>query len=560
MALRNHHTILKHYLDLNLKVEKEEYVMAEVETMVKEKIELPMEAIFNEFCSEDVVMQFDKIYLDLGVINPAHLKEELVSAYCRALRHFFEQKLAFSKNFSIAGGPVYGDILSESRQMTVTEKIQEDIFHFLKYGYWPVLSSAAKENYDQLFPEQLEQSESFADRVLEMISQNAVAATRFELQTQPAAVNILLKRWKGQMAIFERVNFHLVIFIALRCSADSDLTGRTIPLQLTTKPAILKQFSEMAKWIQGKGFSFHQQFRQELETLFSSGYFIDNSISEDLRSFWKEILKLISSNQSPRTATEESPLIKTGNDTSNSDDRESKENKQNGNADSPTSSQDVNESGEQQFSNDQADNNKNQTSSSQKEIFTNKPLAALETWREKHDSFTRNELPDKAVFISNAGLVLLHPFLPAFFKALGLVEDNAFRDTESAQKAIHLLEYLATGTEQPLEAGLIFNKILCGWPVEMPLSRFIGLSSIEKNEARSLLQAVVTHWSALKNSSPEALQQAFLTRPGKLTDDAGIWQLKVESSGLDILLGQLPWSISVIKLPWMIGHIIVDWN
>ena len=142
---------------------------------------------------------------------------------------------------------------------------------------------------------------------------------------------------------------------------------------------------------------------------------------------------------------------------------------------------------------------------------------------------------------------------------MGLVQNDAFIDSNSTERAIHLLQYLATGSKDFFEAELVFNKILCGRPIETPVSRFVELTAMEKNEARSLLQAVIEHWGALKNSSPEALQEAFLTRSGKLTDDMGIWQLKIESSGLDILLQQLPWSISTIKLPWMQTILFADW-
>ena len=51
-----------------------------------------------------------------------------------------------------------------------------------------------------------------------------------------------------------------------------------------------------------------------------------------------------------------------------------------------------------------------------------------------------------------------------------------------------------------------------------------------------------------------------MLRPGKLTlrGDRD-WLLQVESSGCDVLLDQLPWSISTIRLPWMESLLWVEW-
>jgi hypothetical protein len=45
---------------------------------------------------------------------------------------------------------------------------------------------------------------------------------------------------------------------------------------------------------------------------------------------------------------------------------------------------------------------------------------------------------------SDAGLVILHPYLSRYFDVLGLMEGREFRDEESADRAVHLLQYLAT--------------------------------------------------------------------------------------------------------------------
>ena len=53
----------------------------------------------------------------------------------------------------------------------------------------------------------------------------------------------------------------------------------------------------------------------------------------------------------------------------------------------------------------------------------------------------------------------------------------------------------------------------------------------------------------------------FLTRAGQLSVDAeGDWLLRVEPRTVDILLDQLPWGISMIKLPWMSRLMRVEWR
>ena len=84
---------------------------------------------------------------------------------------------------------------------------------------------------------------------------------------------------------------------------------------------------------------------------------------------------------------------------------------------------------------------------------------------------------------------------------------------------------------------------------------------LRPEEAAAMLEAVIRHWEVLKNTSIDGLRSAFLNRPGKVTprEDGG-WLLQVEASGVDILLDQLPWTVSMIKLPWMNTMMWVEWR
>lgn len=167
---------------------------------------------------------------------------------------------------------------------------------------------------------------------------------------------------------------------------------------------------------------------------------------------------------------------------------------------------------------------------------------------------------DAALFVPNGGIVLLHAFLVRFFDVLGLLDGSDFRDESGRQRAIYLLHYLAAGQEAMPEYELVLPKFLCGLPLNIPLSHEVALSAEEKEECEGLLEAVIGNWGALGEASPDALREAFLQRPGKLRKRDTGWLLEVEKDTLDILLDRLPWSISIVKLPWMDEMLRVEWR
>lgn len=171
----------------------------------------------------------------------------------------------------------------------------------------------------------------------------------------------------------------------------------------------------------------------------------------------------------------------------------------------------------------------------------------------------RQSIEGEEVFVSNCGLVILHPFLVSFFKALNLLAGRQFLHSEAHQRAVLLLHYLATGKTEAGEFELVWQKFLCGFPLEETLPNRIALSDQEKEESAALLKAVTEHWPPLKNTSAEGLQQTFLQRDGKLQPTAEGWRLTVEQKTVDVLLGKLPWNLSTFRLPWMEQLVQVDW-
>lgn len=170
------------------------------------------------------------------------------------------------------------------------------------------------------------------------------------------------------------------------------------------------------------------------------------------------------------------------------------------------------------------------------------------------------EINEDGVFISHAGLIILHPYLLYFFKELGLLENEDFKDQNARQTAIHLLHYLATGLDHPFEYDLLFEKYLCGLPIDEPVERFVELTPRMKEESDEMLKAVVHHWKILKGTSPDGLREGFLQRSGKLIIKSFQHRLIIENNSIDILLDHLPWGYSVVSLPWLEKILYVDWR
>jgi len=180
--------------------------------------------------------------------------------------------------------------------------------------------------------------------------------------------------------------------------------------------------------------------------------------------------------------------------------------------------------------------------------------------KEQIKESVNNHQLKEGVYIENAGLILLHPFLPAYFKDLEIINnENRFISPDSHVRAAVLLYYLQCGNEKYNEWEMPLNKILCGMQHIDLIPNGIKLKKKEKEESKLLLQTVVSYWDALKGSSIEALQNTFFQRQGKITPKDNSWLIQIERTGVDILLDRLPWSIGAIKLPWLKEIIHTEW-
>jgi hypothetical protein len=166
---------------------------------------------------------------------------------------------------------------------------------------------------------------------------------------------------------------------------------------------------------------------------------------------------------------------------------------------------------------------------------------------------------DEVFIVSNAGLVILGPFLKHFFSNLGYLEDKNFKDQSSQERAALLLQNLVDPNAEYAEEDLLLNKILCGIPIHQAIPIKASFSDAEKEESMALLESVAHHWEALKTTSGPAMAKGFFPREGSIRIIDSGFKLQVNRLSFDILIDRLPWAISIIKLPWMDETLITEW-
>jgi hypothetical protein len=177
-----------------------------------------------------------------------------------------------------------------------------------------------------------------------------------------------------------------------------------------------------------------------------------------------------------------------------------------------------------------------------------------------HSETEVNKQASEGIYISNAGLILLSPFLSLFFVKLGLLSNGTFNNLPDAIKATQLLHYILYGTSKTPEDLLAFNKVLCNLPLNTPIPQKITITKNIKNECQSLLKHVIEQWSALKNMSTKSFVHSFLKRDANLKKNNNAWLLKVENKAFDVLLDTLPWSINFVKFTWNDYLITTEWQ
>jgi len=170
--------------------------------------------------------------------------------------------------------------------------------------------------------------------------------------------------------------------------------------------------------------------------------------------------------------------------------------------------------------------------------------------------------PTDIAYVSNAGLALLHPFLPMLFQGLDLLatggDGRPQLRIEQGTRAVRLLQYLVDGRGDAPAPALLLNKLLCGLPPDFPAPP-VDLGQNELAHCDQLLHAVIGNWPAIGHASAAALRETFLQREGRLEWRDGQCTLTVQRRTVDVLMEKLPWSLAVIVHPWMRQALHVSW-
>lgn len=164
------------------------------------------------------------------------------------------------------------------------------------------------------------------------------------------------------------------------------------------------------------------------------------------------------------------------------------------------------------------------------------------------------------IYIENAGLVLLSSYFPHLFEKFSLTEEGVFLSEEKRETAVLLLQYLMMEIPPLNEHHLPLNKVLCGLEVDVPIRTDLQLGKRDKKIVDGLIEAVISYWSAIGDSSISGFQGSWLWRKGKLEHKEESWELKVEQHSYDMLLERFPFTMTPVKFSWMNKPLIVEWR
>jgi hypothetical protein len=152
------------------------------------------------------------------------------------------------------------------------------------------------------------------------------------------------------------------------------------------------------------------------------------------------------------------------------------------------------------------------------------------------------------------------PYLTTLWRMLGLLEEQAFVNSDASERAVYLMQFLAFGEEESDAPMSALDRLLCGLPLTPTSSGLFSTTATERQEIDALLTAMIVNWEGLGRTSIEGLRTTFLQRQGSLIRCEGGWQLSVAPLTVDLLLDQLPWSFTPCMFPWMPEALSVSWS
>ncbi len=595
------HTIGRHILELT--VNDREHALSiqnNASNLVKNKLIPALDQLFSRLTTKEEVLRIDHLVLDLGDISSTSFDEEMVkktidNLESRLSRIIYEQK---SKRPDSSGSGI--DEQTKTVYITKPESHFEQLIYYLKFGVLPwwreekeklmlskLVEMVAREQKEKtiefalpllLFEQvkrriayQLNDSE-FLEFVTLMPSPIRKKITQLHKTLDPGKLSL---GWEAAALIrFHLLDIisegkepgHEVLFIELIERLTHDiLKVKSKTEQETVISAFIMHFNKLPldNELKEKVFRFIVQIAKEKKIDFkTSDIQLPGKLLEK-----KEIIPFKTKKEkSLREMKEEEKIFpetvkESIEEIDKTAEQEDKIKQEKTDRLEGVEGTDDNEDAGSIENISKSEEEIRKTEDSSKEIKLPGPRPKKEeAERERDEKRFRLNVDEMEVYVNNAGLVLLHPFLFYFFDGLGLLnEDKVFNSIEDAFRAVHLLQYLATGETASPEHELSLNKVLCGIDLNDSIPFEVQLTKEEKEESLNLLTVVLERWEALKTKEPEALRDGFLKREGRLSFKGNGWNLYIERATLDIMLDRLPWSISMIKLPWRDDLIYVEW-
>jgi len=161
--------------------------------------------------------------------------------------------------------------------------------------------------------------------------------------------------------------------------------------------------------------------------------------------------------------------------------------------------------------------------------------------------------------VSNAGMVILWPLLPQLFSLLALCDEGEFISASARWQAVTSLDWLTWGEEPSASGRLQVCQLLCGISVDIPQPELPVLSLQQRQRIDTWLTAVSQQLPTWQKLSLSDIRQLFLQRPGEIVTDTEPAQVAVNPEAFDYLLGDWPWPLNLVSLPWLKQPLTLIW-
>jgi len=484
-----------------------------IDMFLKNELFPRLETLFDEYEFQDEIIRFDELTLNLSVQKVLDFSQLSDEAY-KQLKENIDRQMPFAKEFKSDSAENTESENQNNRRISATQNSGDVFLFFLENGHLPWYGK--EEQIDsftvpEIWEKNLDDREFFR-KLDQILGASETAADRFILQFPDETITAYLRR--------KNLRIHAETSAILTISQNLDKDGRHIFLKLLIRlahddfPGVSETFDRLIFGV------MMEEKRISKKT--------DIPEIEQFKKLFQRIL--------PETSIHDSVLEKI----------------------------DLLLEGQSSFSNPPG---KSEEQSPEKIINTEVKKSEaksnpIDITSEQLLKFQTNQFMDRneaKIWVQNAGLILLHPFLKQFFTTTGIIGKLGSLAHENFDLAVQSLHFLATGNENAFEGNLVFEKFLCGVPLKIPIQKQSLLTDQIKNESNELLIEVVRNWPALKKTSADGLRQMFIQRDGKLFQEDDKHKLIVERKAQDLLLESLSWNIAVIKLPWISNILFTEW-